>query len=201
MMNDIEVEVPVRTAYNQWTQFTDFPLFMSHVAEVEQLDDTHVRFTATILGIKRQWEAEITEQTPDQRIAWVAVDGAQNAGVVTFHPLSDNRTRIVLQLDMDPDGFLETIADKGGFVADRSRQDLASFKEFIEMRGQETGEFRETVARDPERDARQASERYSGMLKDELLDHAAERGVEGRADMTKAELVEALVADDTDPTR
>jgi hypothetical protein len=200
MITEIDGDVPVRTAYNQWTQIRDILLFMDHISEVEQLDDTHVRFKASILGLKREWEAEITEQTPDQRIAWDAVDGTQNAGVVTFHPLTDTQTRVVLQMEMDPDGLLEQVADKGGFVSDRAKKDLASFKDFIEKRGAATGSFRDTVTRDPDRDEQQARDRYDDLKKDELVELAADRDVDDRSDMTKAQLVEALVAHDLDPS-
>ncbi len=142
MIQDVEVDVPVRTAYNQWTQFEDFPLFMDHVEWVRQLTEDTLRWRAKIAGVSREWEAHIVEQTPDQRIEWVATDGTQNTGAVTFHTLSPDRTRIVLQLDMDPEGLLETVADKGGFVSDRARKDLDAFKAFIENRGFETGAYR-----------------------------------------------------------
>src|SRR5262249_52298887 len=103
----IEVEVPVRTAYNQWTQFEEFPHFMEGVEEVRQLDDTHLHWRANIGGVEKQWDAEITEQTPDARIAWHNVTGATNAGVVTFHRLADNRSKIMVQMDYDPEGFVE----------------------------------------------------------------------------------------------
>jgi len=148
MIYDIEVDVPVRTAYNQWTQFEDFPLFMDHVESVRQINDEMVRWRVKIAGVTREWDARITEQTPDQRVAWTSIDGTENAGVVTFHALSDERTRIVLQLDMDPHGLLEQIADKGGFVRDRAKKDLEDFKEFIERRGRETGAYRKTIDRE-----------------------------------------------------
>jgi uncharacterized membrane protein len=148
MIHDIEVDVPVRTAYNQWTQFEDFPLFMDHVQSVTQLTEDTVRWKVKIAGVTREWDARVIEQTPDQRIAWIALDGTQNAGVVTFHALSNDRTRVVLQLDMDPQGLLETIADKGGFVRDRAKKDLADFKAFIEQRGRETGAYRKTIDRE-----------------------------------------------------
>ena len=98
----IEIDVPVRTAYNQWTQFETFPEFMEGVKEVRQLDDTHLHWTADVGGVERQWDAEITEQKPDERVAWRAREGADNAGVVTFHRLSDERTRVMLQMEFDP---------------------------------------------------------------------------------------------------
>ena len=95
----IEVQQPVRTVYNQWTQFEEFPKFMEGVEEVKQVDDTHVHWTAKIAGKTRDWDARITEQIPDERIAWTSEDGAHNAGVVTFHKLDDNTTKVMLQLE------------------------------------------------------------------------------------------------------
>ncbi len=148
MITEIEIDLPVRTVYNQWTEFQDFPLFMKHVQEVRQIDDTHLEWKASVAGVDKQWQAEITEQTPDQRIAWTSVDGTKNAGAVTFHALDDHRTKVVLQLDVEPEGVLETIATKGGMVEDRAEKDLEQFKEFIEGRGQETGGFRGTISHD-----------------------------------------------------
>lgn len=192
MITEIDIDVPVRTAYNQWTQFRDFPLFMDHVREVQQLDDTHVRFVASIAGVKREWDAEITEQTPDQRIAWTTVDGTQTSGVVTFHALDDTTTRVVLQLEMDAHGLLEHIADSGGFVSDRAKKDLAAFKGFIEQRQRETGAFRGEVQRDPHQDEQRKREQYERMSKDELYELAQEHDISGRGSMTKPDLVEAL---------
>lgn len=192
MLEQIDVEVPVRTAYDQWTQFEDFPLFMDHLAEVKQLDDTHVHFEAKILGLSRSWDAEITEQTPDQRVAWKATDGTLNSGVVTFHPLSDDTTRVVLQMEMDPQGFIEQIADKGGFMKDRASQDLADFKEFIEKRGRATGGFRETIERDAHHGANRRREELESMSHDELFELARERDLRGRSAMSRDELLAAL---------
>ncbi len=141
----IDVEVPVTTAYNQWTQFEDFPQFMEGVKSVRQLDDTHVRWVAEIGGVKKEWDAEITEQHPDERVAWRATDGAENAGVVTFHKLDPQKTRVMLQLEFDPDGILETAGDALGFVKRRASGDLTRFKTFIEQRGTETGAWRGNV--------------------------------------------------------
>lgn len=196
MLTEIDVDVPVRTAYDQWTQFEDFPLFMDHIVEAEQLDETHVRFKASIVGLKREWEAEITEQTPDQRIAWTAVDGTHTSGVVTFHPLSDRHTRVVLQIEMDADGLLEHVADKGGFVSDRAKKDLAAFKDFIEQRGRATGTYRGETSRDPHRSERGARARYEDKSKDELYEIAKDRDLDGRSSMKKDELVEELVTGD-----
>jgi len=138
----IDVCVPVRTAYNQWTQFEEFPRFMEGVESVTQLDDSHVQWCAEIAGKKKEWKAEITEQIPDERVAWTSREGADNAGVVTFHRLDDENTRIMLQLEFDPDGIVETVGDKLGFVGLRTEGDLKRFKDFIEDRGSETGAWR-----------------------------------------------------------
>jgi uncharacterized membrane protein len=141
----IDVRVPVSTAYNQWTQFEEFPRFMEGVESITQTDDTHLHWVAEIGGVTREWDAEITEQHPDERVAWRAVDGAENAGVVTFHHLDDQQTRVMLQLDFDPEGFVETVGDKLGFVRRRAAGDLERFRTFIESRGQETGAWRGDV--------------------------------------------------------
>jgi uncharacterized membrane protein len=141
----IEIDVPVRTAYDQWTQFETFPQFMEGVKEVRQLDDTHVHWVADVGGVEREWDAEITEQRPDERVAWRARDGADNAGVVTFHKLSPSRTKVMLQMEFDPQGFAESVGDKLGFVRRRAAGDLERFKGFIEDRGTETGAWRGEV--------------------------------------------------------
>ena len=141
----IDVEVPVRTAYNQWTQFEEFPKFMDGVREVRQLSDTRLLWRAEIGGVEETWEAEIDQQVPDMRIAWHSITGAKNAGVVTFHRLDDNRTRVMLQLDYDPQGVMENIGDAVGAVSLRVKGDLQRFKEFIETLGSETGAWRGTV--------------------------------------------------------
>jgi uncharacterized membrane protein len=143
----VEVHVPVRTAYDQWTQFEEFPQFMDGVESVEQVDDTHLHWVAEIAGVRREWDAEITEQHPDERVAWRATDGADNAGVVTFHHLDDATTKVMLQLDFDPDGFVEQVGDKLGIVTARAKGDLERFKEFIEERRSETGAWRGQVGR------------------------------------------------------
>jgi uncharacterized membrane protein len=145
IIETVDVDVPVRVAYDQWTQFEEFPLFMEGVEKVEQLDDTHIAWTAEIKKIKKSWTAEITEQKPDERIAWHDVECAENAGVVTFHRLSDTQTRVTLQLDVEPDGPVETVGDALGFVARRAKGDMERFKKFIESRGDETGAWRGTV--------------------------------------------------------
>jgi uncharacterized membrane protein len=145
ILESIDVDVPVRVAYDQWTQFEEFPRFMEGVQQVEQLTDTTLRWTASIAGVEKTWQADITEQTPDQRIAWNATSGAENAGVVTFHRLDDERCRVTLQLDVDPEGLLEAAGDALGFVQRRAKGDLERFKEFIEQRRTPTGAWRGEV--------------------------------------------------------
>ncbi|GGX79032.1 SRPBCC family protein [Streptomyces anandii] len=143
----IEVDVPVRTAYNQWTQFEDFPRFMDGVERIEQRTDTFTHWVTRIGGVQREFDAEITEQIPDERVAWTTVDGeAKQAGVVTFHRLDEARTKVMLQLDYDPQGLAENVGDKLGFVKRQATGDLKRFKEFIETRGGvESGAWRGRV--------------------------------------------------------
>src|SRR5919112_1763728 len=141
----IDVEVPVQVAYNQWTQFEQFPQFMDAVDEVRQTDDTHLHWVARVAGRQKEWDAEITEQTPDQRIAWTSTTGARNAGVVTFHRISDNTTRVMLQMDVEPEGVVETAGTEAGIFESNVKGDLERFKEFIESRGSETGAWRGEV--------------------------------------------------------
>ena len=141
----IEINVPVRAVYNQWTQFEEFPNFMEGVRQVKQIDDRHLHWKADIGGKEKEWDAEITEQIPDERIAWRSRDGAANAGVVTFHRLSDSNSKVMLQLEYDPEGFVERAGDAVGVVSQRIVGDLERFKTFIEGRGRETGAWRGTV--------------------------------------------------------
>ena len=141
----VEVQVPVRTAYNQWTQFEEFPKFMEGVVQVQQLDSTHLHWKAKIAGKEKQWDAVITEQHPDERIAWKSTQGAKNTGVVTFHRLSDQTSKIMLQLDYEPEGVVENVGDAFGAVSLRVEGDLTRFKEFIETRGRESGAWRGDV--------------------------------------------------------
>jgi uncharacterized membrane protein len=143
----IDVNAPLHTVYNQWTQFETFPEFMEGVVAVKQLTDTRLHWTAKVAGKEKQWDAEITEQTPDERVAWRSVDGAPNAGVVTFHRLSDDTTRVMLQLEAEPEGIVEQVGDKLGLVGHRIEGDLERFKTFIESRGSETGAWRGEVDR------------------------------------------------------
>ena len=145
----IDLQVPVRTAYNQWTQFEEFPQFMDGVEEVRQLDDTHLHWVAEIAGVRREWKAEVTEQTPDQRIAWQATEGTGHAGVVTFHRLDDGQSRVMLQLDSEPEGVVEKAGDALGVLKRQVKGDLERFKQLIESRGSESGAWRGEVAQDP----------------------------------------------------
>jgi uncharacterized membrane protein len=144
--DSIEVNVPVSTAYNQWTQFEDFPKFMDSVQEVRQLDDTHLHWRANIAGKEEQWDSEITEQIPDERIAWRSTSGVQNAGMVTFEKLSDAETRIKLHMDYVPQSADEKIGDALGLVRMQTRGNLRRFKRLLESRGKETGAWRGSVA-------------------------------------------------------
>ena len=141
----IEVELPVSTVYNQWTQFEEFPQFMEGVERVTQLDDTRLHWVAEIAGAKREWDAEIVDQEPDQRIAWRSIDGAGNGGIVTFQPTGAAATRVNLQMEFEPEGLAETIGDKLGFVSKQAEGDLKRFKSFMEERGGETGAWRGRV--------------------------------------------------------
>jgi uncharacterized membrane protein len=141
----IEIEVPVSTAYNQWTQFEEFPKFMNGVEEVRQLDNTHLHWVAEIGGHREEWDAEITEQYPDERIAWKAIGGKNNAGVVTFHRLDDQRCKIMLQLDWVSEGLIEKLGSAIGVDDRQVKDDLERFKELIESRGAETGAWRGEV--------------------------------------------------------
>jgi len=138
----IDVHVPVHIAYNQWTQFEDFPRFMEGIEAVEQLDEKRLHWRANVGGKEKQWDAIISEQTPNQRISWHNTDGSPNAGVVTFHRINDNTTRIMLQMEYGPEGVVENVGDVIGVVSRRVQGDLQRFKDFIEARGTETGAWR-----------------------------------------------------------
>jgi uncharacterized membrane protein len=142
IIESIEVNVPLRTAYNQFTQFEDFPQFMKSVHEIRQLDDKHLHWKANVAGEEKEWDAEITEQIPDKRIAWRSTSGVPNGGVVTFHKISDTVTRVTLQMDYQPEGVLETIGDALGAVRMEARSNLSNYKEMLEKRGSETGAWR-----------------------------------------------------------
>jgi uncharacterized membrane protein len=138
----IEIEVPVSTAYNQWTQFETFPEFMEGVERVEQKGDTKLHWVAEVGGARREWDAEITEQHPDHRIAWRALEQEGPNGVVTFHRLDDAHTKVMLQMEYDPEGVQESVGSFVGLDSHRVKSDLDAFKEFIEGRSHETGAWR-----------------------------------------------------------
>jgi uncharacterized membrane protein len=138
----VEINVPVRTAYNQWTQFEEFPYFMEGVRQVTQLTDKRLRWRAEIGGKEKEWDAEITEQIPDTRIAWRSLTGAANAGIVSFQPLAGSKARVTVRMEYTPEGAVENVGDWVGIVSNRVEGDLQRFKEFIESRGTETGAWR-----------------------------------------------------------
>jgi uncharacterized membrane protein len=140
-----EIDCPIRTVYNQWTQFEDFPRFMDGVKEVRQIDDTHLHWRASIGGKDKEWDAEITEQVPDQRIAWRSTSGAPNAGTVRFEPLAQDRTRVMLSMEYEPQGMVEKAGDAIGVVSHKVENAVEKFKELVEERGAETGEWRGEV--------------------------------------------------------
>ncbi|MBV9821414.1 MAG: SRPBCC family protein [Actinobacteria bacterium] len=141
----IDVSVPVRTAYNQWTQFESFPNFMGGVESITQTDDTHSHWVTKIAGVTREFDTEITEQHPDERVAWKSTDGTTHAGVVTFHRLGEGETRVTVQLDWEPEGAVEKAGALVGVDDHQVKADLDRFKEFIESRGREEGGWRGDV--------------------------------------------------------
>ena len=141
----IDVNVPVRTAYNQWTQFEEFPRFMEGVEEIRQLDQTHTHWKTKIGGVEREFDAEITEQHPDERVAWTSLTGPTQAGVVTFHRLNDDQSRVTVQLDWEPDGATEKAGSALNVDDHRVKGDLDRFKEYIESHGAESGGWRGDV--------------------------------------------------------
>jgi carbon monoxide dehydrogenase subunit G len=164
----IEVNLPVRTVYNQWTQFEDFPQFMNGITSVTQLGDDRLQWVAEIAGVKRQWEARVLEQVPDRKVAWAATEGATNAGSVTFEDLG-GRTRVHLFLEYEPEGLVEKVGDKLNVVENQAEGDLDRFKAFIEAEGYATGAWRGSVE-------------TTGHVGTPGVEHAAEsRGDDGKA--------------------
>lgn len=146
----IEVNAPLSTVYNQWTQFEEFPRFMDDVEEVRQVDDTHLHWVAKFGGSRHEWDSEITEQKPDERVAWRNTEGEEHAGVVTFHRVDDATTRVMVQMDFVPQGVKERVGDALGAPDRRVEGNLENFKELIEERGRETGGWRGEVKRPDE---------------------------------------------------
>jgi carbon monoxide dehydrogenase subunit G len=155
----VDVHAPVRTAYNQWTQFESFPKFMSGVDKIEQTTPTHTHWHTTIGGVSKEFDAEITEQHPDERVAWRSVSGAEHSGVVTFHRLDDQTTRVHLQMEYTPESLTEKAGTALGVVGHRIQGDLGRFKEFIESQGGETGAWRGEVDRAPQQGEHQLGDR------------------------------------------
>lgn len=141
----VTVDVPISTVYNQWTQFEDFPRFMGGVSKVEQLDDKRLHWVAEIGGVKREWEATILEQRPDERVAWAATEGATNAGAVSFSSAGPSSTSVTLELEYEPEGFVEKVGDRLNIVEKQAESDLDKFKSFIESQGTESGSWRGEV--------------------------------------------------------
>ncbi len=141
----IEIDLPVSTVYNQWTQFEDFPHFMEGVERVTQLDDRRLRWVAEIAGAREEWDAEIVDQEPDRRISWRSLSGTTNAGVVAFQPLGASSTRVTLDLHLEPKGLKEKTGEKLGLVPSQVEGDLKRFKKYIESRTVETGARRATI--------------------------------------------------------
>lgn len=148
VIETIDVDVPIAQSYNQWTQFESFPHFLSFVQSITQQDDTHNHWKVKVGGVEREFDAVITEQHPDERVAWTSTDGTTNAGVVTFHKLSDTTSRVTVQIDWAPEGLVEKAGDVLGFDTRAVKSDLRHFKEFIESRSVETGAWRGDVPRD-----------------------------------------------------
>ena len=145
MEKTFEIDCPVHTVYNQWTQFEDFPNFMEDVKEVRQLDDTHLYWKASVAGKEKEWNSEITEQVPDQVIAWRSTSGAPNAGTVRFEPISADRTRVRLEMAYEPETAVEKAGDALGVLSRKVEKTVDDFKDFIEKRGRETGGWRGEV--------------------------------------------------------
>lgn len=146
IIETIDVDVPVGIAYNQWTQFETFPKFLDEVESITQTDDTHTHWTVKVAGATREFDAEITEQHPDERVAWNSIGGeTEHAGVVTFHKLSDVETRVTVQIDWEPEGLAEKLGSLVGVGSHAVKKDLKNFKEFIETQGGATGSWRGDV--------------------------------------------------------
>ncbi len=145
----IDLDVPVRAAYDQWTQFEEFPKFMKGVEEIRQLDDRHLHWVAELGGTRHEWDAEITEQLPDERVAWRNTDGKDNAGVVTFHKLDDARSRVMVQIDFVPEGIKEKVGSALNAPDRQVKGDLERFKELVEAKGgPDAGGWRGEVPRE-----------------------------------------------------
>ena len=147
VVKSVDVHVPIRTAYDQWTQFESFPQFMDGVESISQIDDRHTHWVTKVAGVRREFDAEITEQQPDDRIAWKSTSGPKHAGVVTFHRLADNDTRVTVQMEWQPEGLAEKAGSVVGADDLQVKADTERFKKFIEQRGSQTGQWRGHISR------------------------------------------------------
>ena len=201
VQKSILVNVPVSVAYNQWTQFEEFPHFMGGVQKVTQLTDDRLQWVAEIAGVKRQWEAKVLEQVPDRKVAWAATEGATNAGSVTFEDLGGGQTRVHLSLDYEPEGLVEKIGDKLNIVGKQAESDLERFKAFIEDEGYASGAWRGSVNEgagvQPGIGHAAASEGDSGKAG---LGKAAAVGLGVAAAAATAAVLSGKKSDDTDDT-
>ena len=146
IIETIDVDVPVRTAYNQWTQFESFPKFLDEVESITQTGETHTHWKVSVAGVTREFDAEITEQHPDERVAWTSTGGeTEHAGVVTFHKLTEGSSRVTVQIDWEPEGLVEKLGSLVGAGSHAVKKDLKNFKEFIEAQGAESGAWRGDV--------------------------------------------------------
>ena len=143
----VDVEATIADVYGQWTQFEEFPQFMEGVESIQQIDDTHLHWIAVVDGVRREWDAVVTEQHPEERVAWKATGGVHHSGVVTFHRIDDHTTRVMLQLDVKPEGVVEKIGDALGFVRRQAVGDLGRFKDFIEAKSKASGSWQGDVSR------------------------------------------------------
>jgi uncharacterized membrane protein len=148
ILEDIEVAVPARVAYDQWTKFESFPRFMAGIDRVVHINDRTLEWTATIAGVVKHWRAQITEQEPDQVVSWRSIEGRRNDGRVRFESLGPERTMVKLELDVEPEGFVERATDALGVVERRVRADLLRFRDLVEARGQATGAWRGRIEAD-----------------------------------------------------
>ncbi|MGY1822796.1 SRPBCC family protein [Geodermatophilus sp. SYSU D00079] len=178
----IQVEVPLRTAYGQWTQFEDFPHFMGGVREVRQLDDRRLHWVAEIAGVRREWEASVLEQVPDQKVAWAATSGATNAGAVRFEAAGPNATVVHLTLEYEPEGVVEQVGDELGVVERQVRSDLERFKALVEDEGYPTGVWRGSV------------DAGAGVGTPGVADAAASRGDSGKAGVSGTAVAAGVAA-------
>jgi uncharacterized membrane protein len=142
MEKSIDVDVPVTSAYEQWTRFEEFPQFMEGVKEVRKVDDSHLHWVAEIGNKPEEWDARIIDQQPDRKVAWQSEDGAKNAGIVTFDVIDDHRTRVNLLMAYEPTGLVESVGDVLGFVSRKVQGDLERFKSFVESPSRETSAWR-----------------------------------------------------------